>query len=191
MTEGQLSPQDDPQENKKVSLRDRAIRVGNVIGINGYRLNREVLKRYFAEHGYQVHRTSHFLLCLHAEHPPIVIHWFAPKEMDVDIGFYCTEELKPFGLPTHSQQFSDLFGAIMLSLFPHVFDNLESARFLTKNVASRASHLIHCFQGMRGGVARRDELSEAIRHWHIFRVRMLGSLAHFRLLKTPSRYSAW
>ncbi len=127
MTEGPASLQNDLHENKNVSLRDRAIRVGNTIGINGYRLNQAVLKRHFAERGYQVYRTLHFLLCYHPQQPPIVIHRFAPKDIDINIGFYCTEELKQFGLLTDSQQFSDLFGAIMLSLFPQ---DIEHAQYL-------------------------------------------------------------
>lgn len=43
---------------------------------------------------------------------------------------------------------------------------------------------MHCFQGMRGGVTKLYELFLTIRHWHVFRVRMLGPLAHIKLLKT-------
>jgi SAM-dependent methyltransferase len=104
---------------KAVALRDRAIRMGNIIGINGYRLNRATLREHFTAIGYQTHETTHFLLCLHQNEPTILVHWFAPEDVDANVGYYCIEELKMFSLPTGPQQFSDFHGAIVLSLYPH------------------------------------------------------------------------
>lgn len=112
---------------RTVSLKDRAIRVGNIIGINGYRLQRDSLRQYFTGIGYTIHQTSHFLLCQHISQPTIVIHWFAPEQMDVNIGYYVTEELKAFGVLTQVDQFDDIFGAILLSLSPH---DVEKAVYL-------------------------------------------------------------
>jgi SAM-dependent methyltransferase len=94
--------------------------VGHVIGINGYRVNRAALKQRFAEGGYQAHEAPHFLLLTRSEPPTIVIvHWFAPEAIDADLGDYVIQELKPLGILAQPQDFSDVFGAMVGSLFPY------------------------------------------------------------------------
>jgi SAM-dependent methyltransferase len=106
--------------NKKVSSRERTIIVGDVIGINGYRVNRAALKQRFAEGGYQAHETPHFLLFTRSEPPTtVVVHWFAPEAIDADLGDYVIQELKPLGILAQPQDFSDVFGAMVGSLFPY------------------------------------------------------------------------
>ncbi len=104
---------------KKVSSRERTIVVGDVIGVNGYRVNRAALRQRFSEGGYQSHETPHFLLFTRSEPPTIVVvHWFAPDAIDADLGDHVIQELKPLGILAQVQNFSDIFGAIVGSLFP-------------------------------------------------------------------------
>ena len=52
--------------------------VGDVIVVNGYRVNRASLQGRFATAGYQIHATKHFLLFIRTEEPAtILVHWFA------------------------------------------------------------------------------------------------------------------
>ena len=105
---------------RKVSSRERTIAVGDVIGINGYHVNRAALKQRFAEGGYQAHETPHFLLFTRSEPPTkVVAHWFAPEAIDADLGDYVIQELKPLGILAQPQDFSNVFGAMVSSLFPY------------------------------------------------------------------------
>jgi SAM-dependent methyltransferase len=104
---------------KRVSIQERSFTMGNIIGINGYHVNRASLKRQLAEKGYQIRETPHFLLCLHPEAPTILVHWFAPKAIDADLGHYFMEELKSFGILAHPQGFGNVIGAVVGSVYPH------------------------------------------------------------------------
>ncbi len=114
MTEtGHMSP-------RKVPIQERSVRVGDITGVNGYRANRALLKQRFAEGGYHLDETEHFLLFTRAQAPTtILVHWFAPEEIDANIGDYFLHELKPLGILAHPQDFGEVFGAVVLSLFPH------------------------------------------------------------------------
>jgi len=103
---------------KKIPLQERAFPMGNILGINGYRVNRTSLKLHLAEKGYQVHETPHFLLGLLPEAPTVLVHWFAPKAIDADLGHYFMEELKPLGLLAHPEAFGNVIGAVVGSVFP-------------------------------------------------------------------------
>ncbi len=104
---------------KRVSIQERSLLVGDIIAVNGYRVYREALKQRFAEGGYQVKETPHFLLFTRREVPrTVIVHWFAPEEIDADLGDYMMRELKPLGLLTQPEHFSDVFGAIVGSLSP-------------------------------------------------------------------------
>jgi hypothetical protein len=85
---------------KQVPVKERAFTVGDVVGINGYRVNKQMLKQRFAEEGgYQIDETPHFLLCIRAKAPKtVIIHWLAPEKVDADIGHYFMQELKPLGI---------------------------------------------------------------------------------------------
>src|SRR5260370_19557661 len=105
---------------KKVALKERALIVGNVIGINAHRANRVLLKQRFAEGGYSIQETDHFLLFTRGQAPStIVAHWFAPEAIDARIGHYFIEELKPFGIIKCSKDFGNLFAAIVGSVHPY------------------------------------------------------------------------
>jgi SAM-dependent methyltransferase len=103
-----------PTQTKKVSIQERSVHIGDFVVVNGYRVNRTLLKERFAEGRYQAHETKHFLLFTRLEEPKIVlVHWFAPQEITSNITGYLTEEMKPFGLITSNQRLSELFAGIV------------------------------------------------------------------------------
>ncbi len=117
MTEGVSTSHTHP---KRVPIKERSFIVGNLIGINGYHANRTLLKQRFSDGGYQLQETPHFLLCMRAAAPStILVHWFAPEEIDADIGNVFMQELKPPGLLSNAQQFGQVFTVVVCSLFPH------------------------------------------------------------------------
>ena len=117
MTEGLSSS---PAGVKRVPIRDRAYTMGDLIGVNGYHANRASLKLRFAEGGYVLQETPHFLLCTREAAPSnILVHWLAPSEIDADIGTLFMHELKPLGLLSDAEHFGQVFGVVVYSLFPH------------------------------------------------------------------------
>ncbi len=93
--------------------------MGDIIAVNGYRANPDLLKRRFAEGGYRLRETAHFLLFTRPAAPAtIIVHRFAPEEVDADIGDYFLRELKPAGVLANEQDFGNLFGAVVCSLYP-------------------------------------------------------------------------
>ncbi len=126
---------------KKVSSRERTIVVGDTIGINAYHVNRTALSQRFAEGDYQALETDHFLLFTRDEAPTTVIaHWFAPETVDADVGDYIIQELKPLGILRQAQDFSDIFGAIVGSLFP--YDVEHAWHFYGTNTLRRYQNLL-------------------------------------------------
>jgi hypothetical protein len=55
--------------SKGVPFQERAIPIGNVIGVNSYRIKRTSLKERMREGGYQILETPHFLIGLHEPSP--------------------------------------------------------------------------------------------------------------------------
>ncbi len=143
MQRNEVSQAQTPIENqlsrvssKRISIQERAITVGNFVVINGYRVNLASLKRRFTEGGYEIHETPHFLLFLRDEAPGvIVVHWFAPEEMDADVKHYLTQELKPFGILTKSQHFGEILSGVVGSLFPD--DTRRGWRYFGANTLQR------------------------------------------------------
>ncbi len=120
MTEKQATINNANPKVKRIPIQERSVLVGDITGVNGYRANRALLKQRFAEGGYHLDETEHFLLFTRAHAPTtILVHWFAPEEIDANIGDYFLHELKPLGILAHTQDFGDVFGAVVLSLFPH------------------------------------------------------------------------
>ena len=107
-------------KTKKTSIQERSVHVGDFVVVNGYRVNRTLLKERFTEGGYHAHETKHFLLLTRAEVPTtILVHWFAPQEITTNITGYLAEEMKPFGFVTSNQRLSELFvGIVGGTLFP-------------------------------------------------------------------------
>jgi SAM-dependent methyltransferase len=121
---------------KRTPIQERAIVAGDFVVINGYRVNLASLKQRFTEGGYHIHETPHFLLFLRNEAPGvIVVHWFAPEEMNADVKHYLAQELKPFGVLTQSQHFGEILGGIVGSLFPD--DARRAWRYFGANTLQR------------------------------------------------------
>ena len=55
------------QQVRTIPIQERSVRVGDVIVVNGYRVNRSSFTARFAEGCYQVHETQLFLLFTRAE----------------------------------------------------------------------------------------------------------------------------
>jgi 2-polyprenyl-3-methyl-5-hydroxy-6-metoxy-1,4-benzoquinol methylase len=105
---------------KKVPIQERSVLVGDIIFVNGHRVNRTLLKKRFAEGGYEAKETPHFLLFTRSEAPStILVHFFAPEEMNADIKHYVTLELKPLGILTQSQRYGEIIAGIVGSFFPN------------------------------------------------------------------------
>jgi len=120
MIDQQPGAQPSVQQGKMIPIQERSVRVGDVIVVNGYRAKRSSLTARFAEGGYQVHETRHFLLFTRTEEPKtILVHWFAPEEMTTSIPGHLAEELQPFGLVNSSQRLGEIFAGIVGgALFP-------------------------------------------------------------------------
>ena len=104
MVESQSATVTSPRPRRKIPIHERSVRVGDVVVVNAYRVNRTLLKQRFAEGGYQVHETRHFLLFTRAEKPALIlVHWFAPEELHTNLSHYLAEELKPLGIITSNQ----------------------------------------------------------------------------------------
>jgi SAM-dependent methyltransferase len=105
---------------KRIPIRDRTFTIGDLTGVNGYHANRASLKLRFAEGGYVLQETPHFLLCKREAAPSIIlVHWLAPSEINADIGILFMQELKPLGLLSDAEHFGQVFGVVVCSLFPH------------------------------------------------------------------------
>src|SRR5579859_758563 len=113
------SSSSDAISSKRVRFQERAFPMGNVIGVDAYRVNRESLKRRFTDGGYEVRETPHFLVCQQSGIPTIIVHWFSPEAIDSDLGQHFIGELKPLGVLTNPQSFGDVFGAVVGSVSPH------------------------------------------------------------------------
>src|SRR5258708_37323938 len=84
---------------RKIPIYERSVRVGDVIVVNGHRVNHTLLKQRFVEGNYHLHETTHFLLFTRAEDPKtILVHWFTPEEITTNVPGHLSEELKPFGV---------------------------------------------------------------------------------------------
>lgn len=92
-------PKTAPPQSRKVPIQDRSVLVGNLIVVNGYKVNRTSLKQRFAEGDYRARETPHFLLFTRKEAPStILVHRFAPETTPSGIEQYLANELQPLGL---------------------------------------------------------------------------------------------
>jgi SAM-dependent methyltransferase len=105
---------------KRIPIHERSFTKGDLTGINGYHANRTLLKQRFSEGGYCLYETPHFLLFTRTAAPStILVHWFAPEEIDANIGTWIIQELKQTGLLSNAQQFGQTFAVIVCSLYPN------------------------------------------------------------------------
>jgi len=134
-----FSPANVPHSRRKVHVHERSCTSGRITAINAHHVNLALLKQRLGEGGYHLHETLHFLLGLREEEPTtLVVHWFAPTEIDANIGQYFMQELKPFGLLTDPQRYGELFAAVVCSLAPR---DPQSALYLyATNTLQRYRH---------------------------------------------------
>ncbi len=119
MTENQATINSVSPKNKRVSIQERSVLVGDVIVVNGHGANLTLLKQRFAEGGYQAQVTPHFLLFTRSEVPTtILVHLFTPEELHADIKHFVTLELKSLGILNRSQRFGEVLAGIVGSFFP-------------------------------------------------------------------------
>lgn len=119
VTESQATLSKSISPTKKVPIQDRSVLIGNVIVVNGYGVNRTALIHRFAEGGYQVCETPHFLLFTRSEAPTtILVHRFSPDELNADIKHYVTLELKPLGMLDQAGHYGEVLAGIVGSFFP-------------------------------------------------------------------------
>jgi len=127
---------------RRVSLQERTLPVGNIVGINGYRVNKATLRKSIEDEGYTIYETPHFFVVIRSMYPSvIVIHWFAPTEIDAHIGDYILQELKPLGVLTDVEDYDAVFGAIVGSLFPH--ETQQAWYIYTKNTFRYLRDLVY------------------------------------------------
>ncbi len=106
-------------QTQKVSIHERSVLVGDLIVVNGYKVNCASLKQRFAEGGYHAQETSHFLLLTRQEAPStVLVHWFGPEEMNADIKHFLMYELQPLGLLKQSSDYGKILSGIVGSFFP-------------------------------------------------------------------------
>lgn len=119
MTESQATLHASNQKSKSVSIQERSVLVGDIIVVNGHGANLALLKQRFAEGGYQVQETPHFLLFTRSKEPAtVLVHLFGPKELHADIKHFVTLELKPTGILHGSQRFGEVLAGVVGSFFP-------------------------------------------------------------------------
>lgn len=139
MTESQIAGSN--AAHKRVPIRDRTFTIGKLTGVNGYHAKRTLLKQRLAEGGYLLQETPHFMLCTRLAAPStILVHWFAPEEIDADIINVFIQELKPLGLLSDSQQLGQIFAVVVCSLFP--YDVQRALRLYATNTLRRYRHLL-------------------------------------------------
>lgn len=119
MTKSHTAVNDGSPLTRKVPIQDRSVLVGDIIVVNGHGVNLSTLKQRFAEGGYHIQETPHFLLFTRSAAPStILVHRFTLEEMNADIKQYVVYELKPLGLITRSSDFGEIFSGVIGSFFP-------------------------------------------------------------------------
>jgi SAM-dependent methyltransferase len=119
MTGSQTTANTARSKFKKVSIRERSVLVGEMIVVNGFGANRSLLKQRFTEGAYQTQETPHFSVFTRSESPTIIlVHYFAPEEMNADIKHFVMLELKPLGILTQSRHYGEILAGIVGSFFP-------------------------------------------------------------------------
>src|SRR5579875_268215 len=119
MIESQPDTRISPRPHRKIPIQERSVRIGDAIVVNAFHANRALLKQRFAEGGYQMHETPHFLVFTRSTAPaPVFVHWFAPEEINADLGSHIMQELRPAGFVRHADDFGLMIAAIVCSLAP-------------------------------------------------------------------------
>lgn len=123
-------------KGKKVPIQERSVLVGESIVVNGFGVNRGLLKQRFAEGAYQAQETSHFSAFTRSEPPTtILVHYFAPEEINADIKHFVMLELKPLGLLAQSHRYGEILAGIVGSFLPE--DVRRAWRYFGANTLQR------------------------------------------------------
>jgi SAM-dependent methyltransferase len=121
---------------KKVPIQERSVLVGDKIVVNGFGVNRGLLNQRFAEGAYQVQETPHFSTFTRLEPPStILVHYFAPEEINADIKHFVMLELKPLGLLAQPHCYGEILAGIVGSFFPE--DVRRAWRYFGANTLQR------------------------------------------------------
>jgi SAM-dependent methyltransferase len=119
MSDKQTSIGSETSHIRKVSIQERSVLIGDLIVVNGQGVNRELLKLRFAEGGYAVYETPHFLLFTREEAPAtILVHRFAADDLNADIKHYMILELKASGILDQPQRYGEILAGVVGSFFP-------------------------------------------------------------------------
>src|SRR5947209_6342469 len=98
---------EDRMHSNKVPIHERAFSVGDIIGVNAYRIKLDALKQRLREGGYHIRETPHFLVCRRPASPVLLVHWFPQVAVDGNLGHYLMEELQPLGMLANPQRYGD------------------------------------------------------------------------------------
>lgn len=141
---------------KRVRFEERAYALGDFVGVNGYRVNLAAFQRLMVEGGYAVEETGHFLVGRRANGPVVLVHWFAPEEIDSDLGRFFMQELRPRGIVTKPEDFGIAFAAVISSLFPrepergwHLYSTNTLRRLHRLSTTASRSRPIDCVSPMQ------------------------------------------
>ena len=136
MSKSQAANKPADVKTRKVSIQERSALVGDIIVVNGHRVNLALLKQRFTEGGYQAQETPHFLLFTRQQAPAtILVHWFDPEKIDADVKHYVVQELQPLGLLPDAQHFGEILGGIVGSFYPE--DARKAWRYFGANTLQR------------------------------------------------------
>lgn len=121
---------------KKVPIQERSVLVRDIIVVNGFGANRSLLNQRFAEGAYQAQETPHFSAYIRSEPPTtILVHYFAPEEVNADIKHFVMLELKPLGLLIQPHRYGEILAGIVGSFFPE--DVRRAWRYFGANTLQR------------------------------------------------------
>jgi len=119
MSKSQAANKPADVKTRKVSIQERSVLVGDIIVVNGHRVNLALLKQRFTEGGYQAQETPHFLLFTRQQEPStILVHFFGLHDFNADIKHYMFFELHPLGLLKNSGDYGKLISGIIGSFHP-------------------------------------------------------------------------
>nr|BBH93060.1 hypothetical protein KTA_12590 [Thermogemmatispora argillosa] len=125
----------------QVPVRERALRVEGLVVIDGHRAWRQALAERLQAGGYRLQQTAHFLLA-EREHEPrrLLVHFFAPQELDADLGAWFLTELRPAGWLADPEDLARLFAGVIGSCDPR--DPTRAWRRYAENTLQRYRALL-------------------------------------------------
>jgi 2-polyprenyl-3-methyl-5-hydroxy-6-metoxy-1,4-benzoquinol methylase len=111
---------------RKVSIRERSVRVGERIVVNGARADLTLLKERFAQGGYTGHETAHFVLFTRTEPPKqILVHRLFPDAIVPQTAQDLLHELESLGILAQRRDVGEALAGVMATT--HYPDDLRRA----------------------------------------------------------------